>query len=196
MIKIALTGGIACGKSLVGEIMARAGIPICETDDIGHAVMEQDASVKTSLVKAFGIGIIGPDGGIDRSILGQLVFEDPGKRATLNALTHPAILRRLEEWVTAQAATADRVAAIIPLLYEIGAEKAWDVVICVAAQETDQLRRLMERGHSPEDAHARIGAQMSLSAKMERADYVIYNCDGKALLEEQVNQVLRSIRGD
>jgi len=196
MIKIALTGGIACGKSLTGEIMRASGVPVCEADEIGHEVLEQDEAIKAAMIKAFGIEIVGADGHIDRLVLGQKVFADPHQRLTLNRLTHPMILKRLEEWVAKQAVTSDRAVAIIPLLYEIGAEKTWDVVICVGAPEAEQLQRLTKRGLSPEDARARIGAQLSQAEKMERADYVIFNCGSKALLEKQVNQVLRGIRGE
>ncbi len=196
MIKIAITGGIACGKSLTGEIIRAYGIPVCETDTIGHEVLERNESVKAALVKEFGIKIVGTGGDIDRSVLGQEVFADPDKRAKLNNLTHPVILKQLDDWMEKQASTADCVIAIIPLLYEIGAEKGWDKVICIGSPEAQQLQRLTERGLSPDDARARINAQMSLVEKMERADYVIYNCGSKSLLEKQVKQVLRGIRGE
>jgi len=196
MIKIALTGGIACGKSMVGEMMRAQGIPVCEADEIGHKVLEQDESIKAVLIREFGSDIIGADGHIDRLVLGQKVFTDPERRRKLNSLTHPVILKQLAEWVAEQAATSDIALAIVPLLYEVGEEKAWDVVICVGAPETDQLRRLSERGLSLEEARARIEAQMSQTEKLERADYVIFNCDSKSLLEKQVNQVLREIRGE
>ncbi|MEI7879522.1 MAG: dephospho-CoA kinase [bacterium] len=196
MIKIALTGGIACGKSMVGEMIRAQGIPVCEADEIGHKVLEQDESIKAVLIREFGSDIVGADGHIDRLVLGQKVFTDPEMRRKLNSLTHPVILKQLAEWVTKQAATSDIALAIVPLLYEVGGEKAWDVVICVGAPETEQLRRLSERGLSLEEARARIGAQMSQAEKLERADYVIFNCGSKSLLEKQVNQVLRGIRGE
>ena len=196
MIKIALTGGIACGKSLAGQIMAQAGIPVCETDEIGHRVLEQDESVRSGVIREFGTGVIGPDGRIDRTVLGRMVFDDPGKREALNALTHPTIMQKVSEWLEVKSAVSESATVIIPLLYEIGAEKDWDKVLCVAAPEADQLRRLAERGLSPDEARARIAAQMSLALKMERADFVIYNCGSKALLEEQTKQVMRSIRGE
>lgn len=176
--------------------MRATGIPVCEADEIGHTVLEQDEAIKAQLIKEFGAGIIGLNGQIDRAALGQDVFRDPDKRLKLNSLTHPAIITRLDGWVAKQAVTSDRAIAIIPLLYEIGAETAWDVVICVGAPEAEQLRRLTERGLSLEEARARIGAQMSQADKMERADYVIFNCGSKSLLEKQVNQVLRGIRGE
>ncbi len=194
MFKLALTGGIACGKSLTGKIMAQSGIPVCEADQIGHSVLKEDESVRNAVVREFGATVLAPDGTIDRATLGRMVFADPSRLARLNALTHPAIMRRINDWVQTQ--TADCVAVIIPLLYEIGAEKGWDGVVCVAAPEADQLRRLTERGLSPVEAKARIDAQLSLAMKMEQADYVIYNGGSQTVLEEQVKQVLRSIRGD
>lgn len=195
MFKLALTGGIACGKSLTGKIMAQSGIPVCEADQIGHSVLKEDESVRSVIVREFGVAVLAPDGAIDRAALGRMVFADPSRLARLNALTHPPIMRRIAGWVKDQA-PAPCVAVIIPLLYEIGAEKEWDGVVCVAAPEADQLRRLEERGLSPEEAQARIAAQLGLAMKMERADYVIYNGGSQTVLEEQVKQVLRSIRGD
>ncbi|MEI6515802.1 MAG: dephospho-CoA kinase [bacterium] len=196
MIKIAVTGGIACGKSVVGQIIAREGVPVCEADEVGHEVLERNPEVREKVIREFGREITGSDGLIDRTALGRLVFADPGRREALNALVHPAIMGRIADWVKSQATGANCVAVIIPLLYEIGAEKEWDKVICVGAPEAEQLQRLTERGLSPDEAQARIAAQMSLATKMERADFVIYNCGSKALLEEQTKQVMRNIRGE
>ena len=176
--------------------MRAAGVPVCEADEIGHEVLEKDGAVQAALIKEFGTDIVGTNGHIDRAVLGKCVFAEPARRLTLNRLTHPAILKRLDDWVASQAATSDCVIAIIPLLYEVGAEQAWDKVICVGGPEADQLRRLTGRGLSREEALARIGSQMSQAGKLERADYVIYNCGSKSLLEKQVNQVLRAIRGE
>ena len=195
MFKLALTGGIACGKSLTGQIMAKTGIPVCEADQIGHSVLNEDESVRAAVIQEFGASALAPDGTIDRAALGRMVFADPARLAKLNAMTHPAIMRRIDSWIQTQS-PAGCVAVVIPLLYDIGAEKGWDAVVCVAAPEADQLRRLAGRGLSPVEAQARIAAQLGLAMKMERADYVIYNGGSQTVLEEQVNQVLRSIRGD
>jgi dephospho-CoA kinase len=195
MLKLALTGGIACGKSLVGQWMAREGLPVCETDQVGHTVLDEDRSVRQALEEEFGKSIVGPDGRIDRGALGRMVFADSARRERLNALTHPAILKRTADWVQAMGRTHACVVAIIPLLYEVGLEKDWDRIVCVAAPEADQLQRLADRGLSPDEARARIAAQMSLAVKMERADHVIYNCGSMMLLEEQTKRVVRTIRG-
>jgi len=177
--------------------MAKEGVPVCETDEVGHSVLKEDGSVRTALRAEFGAGITRPDGDIDREALGRLVFADPARRERLNSLIHPAILKRTTDWIrTREGETLhDCVAVIIPLLYEIGLEKEWDKVICVASPEADQHRRLAERGLSPEEIRMRIASQMSLTVKMERADHVIYNCGSRVLLEEQTKLVLRTIRG-
>ena len=195
MLNIALTGGIACGKSLVGHYLAKKGVPVCETDEIGHEVLDQDESVRDAVVGVFGEAVSEPDGRINRPALGRMVFSDARKRERLNALTHPAILKRTAEWVATQRRTHDDVVVIIPLLFEIGAEHDWDKVICVAAPLADQMKRLAARGLTADEARARIQAQMGLAMKMERADYVIYNCGDERLLEEQTQHLWRTIRG-
>ena len=175
--------------------MAKTGIPVCETDTIGHAVLEQDSEVRAAVSREFGESVVGAEGRIDRNALGRVVFADPLKRERLNSLIHPAILRRMADWLGETAKAHAYAVVIIPLLYEIGAEKEWDKVICVASPEADQLRRLAERGLTPDEARARLGAQASLATKMEWSDYVIYNCGSIPLLEEQTKQVWRSIRG-
>ena len=192
-VKIAITGGIACGKSVVGQVMATEGIPVCEADEVGHRVLEEP-EVRKRIVAEFGPAVAGTDGRLDRVALGQLVFAEPSRLGALNALTHPIIMAKIADWVERQ--TTDCVAVIIPLLYEIGAETDWDTVVCVGSPETDQFQRLADRGLTPTEAKARIAAQMSLAVKMERADFVIYNCGSKALLEKQTKQVMRLIRGE
>jgi dephospho-CoA kinase len=196
MIKIAVTGGIACVKSLVGSFMSQAGIPVCEADEIGHRILEENESVRSGVVRQFGAEVIGSDGRIDRAVLGRLVFGDSGKREALNALTHPVIMKQIADWLGSQPASTVLVAVVIPLLYEIGADRDWDKVVCVGAPEAEQLHRLTDRGLTLEEARARIASQMSLAKKMERADFTIYNCGSKALLEEQTKQVMRSLRGE
>lgn len=196
MFTIAITGGIACGKSEVGRQLEEWGIPVCETDLLGHAVLAPGEPVSRAVLAEFGAAVAGPDGGVDRGALGRLVFAEAGKRQRLNALTHPEIMRRLDVWLDRQRGKAPVAAAIIPLLYEIGAEAGWDAVVCVASPEETQLRRLMERGLTVEEARRRVAAQMPQAEKTERADYVIYNCGSLTLLKEQTARVVRAIRGE
>ena len=195
MRAIAITGGIACGKTLAGKYVAEMGVPVCEADDLSRAVLAKGEPVRDRVVEAFGPGVVMPDGEIDRAALAALVFGNSGKREQLNALTHPEIMRRLRAWVAGQSSKAPYVAAVMPLLYEIKDEAHWDVVVCVAAPEAEQRRRLVLRGMTDDEAEARMRSQLRLAEKMERSDYVIFNGGSEKLLEEQVGRVMRSIRG-
>lgn len=196
MVTIAITGGIACGKSLVGRYMEKLGIPVCEADKLGHEVLARGGEAYAAVIKEFGATIVGPDGEIDRARLGTLVFSAPGKLERLNALTHPAIMRRLRAWIGAQPAGTGYAAAVVPLLHEIRDEGHWDVVVCVTSPQSDQMRRLAERGLVANEAEARVRAQFDQARKMEGSDYVIHNCGSQDLLREQTVKVVRSIRGE
>ena len=196
MVSIAITGGLACGKSLVGSFFSDAGVPACEADELGHAVIAKGSLAYAGILAEFGSGILGHDEEIDRAVLGRLAFADPEKLARLNALTHPEIMQRLSAWRASVARQAGYAVAVIPLLYEIRDEGNWDAVICVGARERDQVARLAERGLRADEAHRRIAAQMPVSVKMERADYVVFNCAGVDLVKEQVKRVWQRIRGE
>lgn len=192
MVKIAVTGGIACGKSLFGRFLADAGVAVCDADDLAHRVMLRGTRTFDRLVEVFGAGILGQDGEIQRGKLGDRVFADPSERETLNRIVHPEVKQAWQAWLgSVQGGTA---AVIIPLLYEIGVEDGWDCVVCIAASPQIQLRRLMARGLSEEGARRRMAAQMPTDRKMERADYVIVNDGTEELLCAQARRVLKRIQ--
>lgn len=195
MVRIAITGGIACGKSLVASFMAVRGVPVCEADELAHAVLGRGEAVQAAVVAHFGPSILDADGTVNRARLGQLVFADDTRLGDLNRLTHPEILRRLRNWVATQPAAVAAVAAVIPLLYEIGDETNWDCVVCVASPEADQLQRLVARGLTETEARLRIRRQWPQARKMERADYVICNNGSRELLQQQTNEVVRQLCG-
>lgn len=195
MVRIAITGGIACGKSLVAATFGEQGIPVCEADALAHAVLAPGDAVHEAVVARFGRAVLAPGGGIDRAHLGRLVFGDAAALADLNRLTHPEIMRRLRAWVDERSASCPQVAAVIPLLYEIGDEASWDLVVCVAAPEDQQLSRLRGRGLSEAEARQRVACQWPQEKKMERADFVIYNGGSVDLLRRQSEGVVRYIRG-
>ena len=196
MLSVALTGGIASGKSLVAACLAEATVPICEADDLARAVLERGGEAYAEVVRAFGPGILRADGEIDRAALARIVFADARCLQRLNAITHPPVLQRLYAWREAAGRTAPLVVAVIPLLYEVHEEGRWDRVICVAAPESAQLERLRQRGLSAAEARQRLAAQWPLHEKMERADYVIYNAASRELLRAQTRMVLSRLRGD
>lgn len=194
MLKIALTGGIACGKSLVGSILTDAGISVCEADRLAHDLTEPGQPAYQRVVEAFGDGILDEAGAIDRVTLGREVFADSGRLAALNAIVHPPVRDAWCRWLEERAAQGcDMAVVTVPLLHEIRDEGAWDTVICVCASGDTQHRRLEERGLSPANAELRIASQMDVREKAVRSDYVIVNNAGIDLLRQQTTLVLESI---
>ena len=130
---------------------------------------------------------------IELKLLGSIVFSDRSKLELLNSLTHPAVRDAYREWLLQQ--NVECAAVIIPLLYEVGECEVWDSTVCVGCSSGEQLKRLMARGLSKSDVLARIEAQMPLSEKVGKADFVIWNDGEMSLLEEQARMVLDHIIG-
>lgn len=195
MLRVVITGGIACGKSEVGRLLAATGVPVLDTDAVAHALMRKGTPVFAAVCQAFGPAALGADGELDRARLGALVFADAAARERLNARVHPAIWDATRAWLDDRAQAGAPLAVVqAPLLYEAGFGDRWDAVVCVACASATQLRRLAARGLDPAAAAQRLAAQMDLALKMERADYVIWNEDGFESLREQVTAVFESIR--
>jgi dephospho-CoA kinase len=193
-VLLAITGGIACGKSVVGTLLSRRGIPVCDADDVSHEALDGDVSVRAAVLASFGVEMLREGGVFDRRRLGAVVFKDAAARARLEAILHPIVLRRMQEWAAEQSQRHDIVAGIVPLLYEIGEQAKWDVVLCVTTTAEIQVTRLATRGLSGAAAIGRIAAQMAIAEKMKRADFVVSNQGSLAMLDEQVDRVLRRIR--
>ncbi|MBN2302517.1 MAG: dephospho-CoA kinase [Lentisphaerae bacterium] len=191
MVKIAITGGIACGKTLVGKIFRKKGIPVCEADELGHELLRPDSAVFGEIVEAFGPGIVDEDGSISRKLLGNQVFADAGKLAQLNRITHPKIKSAWRAWQQKHA--QENSAVIVPLFFETGEKEGWDCAICVVCDESSQLTRLLERGLTELDAKRRVAALMPVDRKIAASDYVIVNNGTMDLLEQQTTRVLQSI---
>lgn len=194
MLQIAVTGGIACGKSSVGNILSDRGATVRDTDDMVHHLVMQDSAVSHRVVDEFGDGILDEEGLIDRATLGDIVFSDSGAMQRLNRIVHPAVKAMCRQWLAEREAEDGIAVLIVPLLYEAGMAAGWDAIVCVACSRFAQLQRLGDRGLSVQQAEQRIAAQMTLSRKMRLADYVIFNDHGKSLMERQTEIVMNSIR--
>ena len=190
MLRLAVTGGIACGKSAVASILAARQIPVCEADALARGLMQAGETVYGEVASAFGRDILNARGEIDRGLLGDLVFADVEARQKLNGIVHPAVVRGWQTWLKSLDAAEKIGVVVIPLLYEIGQSKNWDAVVCVATAESTQLRRLRERGLSRARAEARIRAQLPVSRKAAMADYVLLNEGSMDVLEEQTMRVV------
>ncbi len=132
-IVIGVTGGIGCGKSEVGRILGTMGFAICDADRMAHGLMRKGSPVFQEIINHFGDEILDAQGEIARSILGEIVFEDPTGRAVLNGLVHPPVRTALAEWISKMRLSGMDAAVEIPLLFESGMESlGWDAVFCVS----------------------------------------------------------------
>ncbi len=194
MKTIAITGGIACGKSTVAAILQREGVKVLDTDEVAHSLMAPSGKATAALAEIFGKAILDDTGAVDRRSLGAIVFSDAAALEKLNAVTHPLIAEEVSNWVSSQDEKSI-CAVLVPLLYEskFDARFSWDEVVAVICSKDEQIRRVCGRGFSKEEALARIEAQMSCEEKAARADYVIQNDGSISALENDVKRVLSSV---
>jgi dephospho-CoA kinase len=173
-VLIALTGGIASGKSVVADLFANLGVPVLDTDQIARDVVEPGTPGLSRLIEEFGPDIVDGNGQLDRRRMREQVFADPEARRRLEAIMHPAIREELAQR-SASAGGAYQV-HVIPLLVEGGRSEAYDRVLVVDCPEADQLRRLIARdGSNPEAAQRILDAQASREQRLAAADDVIVN---------------------
>lgn len=171
---IALTGGIASGKSAVAAIFASLGVAVLDTDEIARAVVEPGSPALAKLVAEFGGKILDTAGRLDRARMRERVFNDPEQRKRLEAITHPAIREELAR--RSQEADGAYQIHVIPLLTETGRADAYDRVLVVDCPEDEQLNRLMARdGSNLEQARRILAAQVSREQRLSIADDVIVN---------------------
>lgn len=172
MLRVALTGGIATGKSRCLSALRALGVPTIDADQLAREVVAPGTDGLGAIVRRFGQQILDSNGSIKRDGLGSLVFGDAAARRDLEAIIHPRVYEAITQWFATLGAPAG--VADIPLLYETGREGDFDLVIVAACTPDQQLERLMSRNHlSLDAAQARIAAQWPLSDKVARADYVI-----------------------
>ena len=191
MLRVALTGGAATGKSYVLDQLRRAGIPTLVADDLAHGVTAAGTQATAAIAARFGEHVIAADGAVDRAALGAIVFADEAARRDLEAIVHPAVYRAIEVGLRAFEKAGDTLAVVeIPLLYESGRASDFDHVIVTACTEENQLRRLMTRGLSEERARQILAAQKPTAEKAARADFVIGTDGDRADTDGQVREVL------
>jgi dephospho-CoA kinase len=171
---IALTGGIASGKSTIADLFANLGVPVLDTDQIARDVVEPGSPTLQQLVSEFGSDILDSQGRLDRARMRERVFGDHSQRQRLEAITHPAIRAELAR--RSAAAGGDYQVHVIPLLVEAGRAEAYDRVLVVDSSEEEQIRRLTHRDRaSPEQARRMLAAQATREQRLAVADDVIVN---------------------
>jgi dephospho-CoA kinase len=197
MVRVALTGGIATGKSFCAARFAELGVPAIDADLLAREAVAPGSAGLRAVVSRFGASVLRPDGGLDRPALAALVFSDRTARAELEAIVHPEVYRRINEWFAGRPPATRFAVADIPLLYETGHEHEFDRVIVSACDPAEQFRRLIDRdGLSPDAARARLLAQWPIGEKVARAHYVIWTDGGFAATEEQVRVVFEALNAD
>jgi dephospho-CoA kinase len=188
MLRVGLTGGIACGKSTVAAMLRDLDVPILDADPLVHEMLESGQPVFDEVVREFGPEILTPDEQIDRAKLGAIVFADQTRLNRLNQIVHPRVMEVTEKWLTALSRPGGPPFAIVEaaLLVEAGYREKLDRLIVVRCEPEQQLARLRTRGLTEEQARQRIAAQMPIEEKAQLADDVI---DASGSIEETGHQV-------
>jgi dephospho-CoA kinase len=193
-LSIALTGGIACGKSAAARVLAAHGAAVLDTDEVAHELLRKGSPVRDRVVEVFGKGILDAAGDVERKALGAIVFADAAKRERLEALIHPAIMARVGEWVGEHTLAGRDAVVVVPLLFEIGAEKGWDAIVCVLDSDERALERLRARGWSDEESQRRMSAQWPAAKKALNSNVVIENKGSLADLERTTAAAYKELR--
>lgn len=193
---VGLTGGIASGKSTFAAALRARGVPVVDADALARAAVAPGSPALAEIARAFGPGVLAPDGTLDRGRMAALAFSDPQARRRLEAITHPAVRAAMAE-ETRRLAEAGHDLAFYdtPLLYEVGLERQLDAVVVVWAPPAAQRARLLARdGLSPSDADARLAAQLPIDEKAARADFVVENQGPPEDLGEKADRLLADLR--
>ena len=182
MKRIALTGGIACGKSLVAKFLNECGVETIDADDVVHELLPDPA---------------------ERKRLAAEVFADPEKRRALEARLHPLVKERIETFLkdpreVARDTMIGKIRlAIIPLLFETRWDGNYDIICCVSSSREKQIDRMLTtRGYSLDEAEARLAAQMSVEEKAARSHYVINNNGSPEELRIEVQKFINWLKAD
>ncbi len=197
MLLVGLTGGIASGKSLVSHVFKGLGAHIIDADRIVHELLSAGQQAWDKVVEYFGEQVLLPDGSIDRRKLGEVVFTDPEKRAWLNNCIHPLVFESYQAQVKRlrQGPRNTIVVFDAALLIETGYHKKMDKIVVVYAEQSHQLKRLMERDRFTYDqAMARIRSQMPLSEKRAYADYVVENTGDREKTEHRAKTIFTELK--
>jgi dephospho-CoA kinase len=196
-LKVALTGGIATGKSYCLAGFAERGVPTIDADVLARTVVRRGEPAWEAVRLRFGDSVMQADADIDRARLGALIFADPAARRDLEQIVHPAVYRAIRSWYETLPAGSGRIAvADIPLLFETGNEKEFDRVVATWCPEEVQISRLAKRNEMTEvEARQRIRAQMPVGEKARRAHYVIRTNGTYEETNRQIDEIVAALTG-
>ena len=196
-MRIALTGGIACGKSTLAKFLRELGIRLLDADDVVHELEAPGGAAVPAIVTRFGAGVLAADGSVDRPKLAGIVFADAAARRDLEAILFPLVRSRLRAFTSEAArrgrppSTAPLYIAIIPLLFESHWEGDYDIILAITSPLECQIHRMMRtRGYSRVQAEARLAAQMPVAEKAARADFVVVNDSTYEHLKDEARRLV------
>jgi dephospho-CoA kinase len=188
MLRVALTGGIASGKTAVSDRLGERGAVVIDADLLAREVVEPGTSTLEQVVQRFGPGVLSGQQ-LDRAALGRLVFADGAARRDLEAIIHPAVRARAAQ-IESEAPPAGVVVHVIPLLVETGQQDDFDLVVVVDCDPEVQLQRLRDRnGLTAAEAAARLAAQATRAERLAAADIVLDNSGTVAQLPSRADDL-------
>lgn len=191
LLRVGLTGGLASGKSFVGECLVSLGCRLLKADDVGHRLLEPGGGAFESVVQRFGNEILAEDGKIARPKLASIVFGHAERLADLNAIIHPLVFKEEERFFGALAQEdADAIGVVeAAILIETGNYLSFDKVVVAWCRPEIQIARSMHRGLSREETLARLASQMSLDEKLAYADYKVDTSGTKEETRQRVAEL-------
>ena len=194
MKKIGLTGSIGTGKSTVAKIFQELGAYVIDADKIVHELLKRE-DIKEKIREAFG-DVFDSKGEVDRKKLASIVFNNPEKKKILENILHPLVFQEINKFFKEVEKKDPNAVAIaeVPLMIETGSYKNYDKIIVVYAPEELQLKRLLEKGMSKEEAIKRIKSQMPIDEKVKYADIVIENTSTLEDLRKKVEEIYKKLK--
>lgn len=199
IFRVGLTGGIASGKSTIAARLKENGIPVLDADRIVHDLYRPGAAGTRAALAAFGPGVLGLDGGVDRGRLSKKVFGDPAALARLNAIVHPLVFEEQRRWFEELEAKGEKLGVVeATLLVETGGRDRYDLLIAVSAPEDVRLARAIKRSGeiAADGLRRRIAAQIPDSEREKAADVVIRTDGAKEELLKKVDELAARLRAE
>lgn len=193
MQRIAITGGVAEGKTTVLQMFAALGATTLSSDSIAATLLLPGTDLWRQVIQEFGQAITAADGSLVREQLAQRAFSEPSVRRRLNRLMHPAVVQALKAQIDATPSSAAPVFVEVPLLIEVALQGWFDGVIVVQATPTLQRRRLLERGLPHQRVRQILQAQLPTRCKVAFADWVVRTHRSLESVQKQVRRIWRSL---